>query len=374
MINKELLLQGVKSYLSASRINSKGSNIKEKIVLIESDDWGAIRTPSLEVLNEFQKKGLDIGNSIYKADALESQDDLELLFDILRKYKGHDERPAKMTANAIMANPDFDKIKNSNFTEFHYERFTETFKKYPKHANNLEIWKQGQTEGIFQPQLHGREHLNYKRWLKVLQSNNEAAHFCFNLGATYSGKEDYSFMEAYDWDTLDDIPEQKKVIQDAATIFKETFGFESKSFIAPCYNWDPLIEDVLHQIGVKWIQGTRSQLSPTGVFDSYLPIRHQFGEINSLGLKYNVRNCIFEPTMYPSRDWVNSCLAQISSAFHWNKPAVICSHRINFIGFIDEKNRDRGLRDLDNLLKRIVKKWPEVKFISTDELDKLTLK
>jgi len=78
--------------------------------------------------------------------------------------------------------------------------------------------------------------------------------------------------------------------------------------------------------------------------------------------------------MNPNRDWVNSCLAQISSAFHWNKPAVICSHRINYIGFIDEKNRDRGLRDLNLLLKKIIQKWPEVKFISTDELDKLTLK
>jgi hypothetical protein len=374
MINKELLLQGIKSYLSATKINRKGSSIKEKIVLIESDDWGAIRTPSLGALNEFQNKGLDIANSIYKADALESQDDLELLFDVLSKYKGDDGLPAKMTANAIMANPDFEKIRNSNFTEFHYERFTETFKKYPKHSNNLEIWKQGKKQGVFQPQLHGREHLNYKRWLKVLQSKNEAAHFCFNLGATYSGKQDYSFMEAYDWDTPDDIPEQKIVIQDAANIFKETFGYVSKSFIAPCYNWDPLIENVLKDSGVDWIQGMKSQLSPTGVFDCYLPIKHNFADSNELGLKYNVRNCIFEPSMNPNRDWVNSCLAQISSSFHWNKPAVICSHRINYIGFIDEKNRDRGLRDLNLLLKKIVKKWPEVKFISTDELDKLILK
>jgi hypothetical protein len=373
MINKELLFQCVKSYLSATKINRKGCAIKEKIVIIESDDWGAIRTPSLDALNEFQKKGLDLGNSIYKADALESKDDLELLFDVLSKYKGGDGLPAKMTANAIMANPDFDKIRNSNFTEFHYERFTETFRKYPKHANNLEIWKQGQKQGVFQPQLHGREHLNYKRWLKVLQSNNEAAHFCFNLGATYSGNQDYSFMEAYDWDTPEDIPEQKKVIQDAATIFKETFGYASKSFIAPCYNWDPLIEDVLKDIGVDWIQGLKSQLAPTGVFDCYLPIKHDFGDTNKLGMKYNVRNCILEPTMNPNRDWVNSCMAQISSAFHWNKPAVICSHRINYIGFIDEKNRDRGLRDLDNLLKKIVQKWPEVKFISTDELDRFLL-
>jgi hypothetical protein len=73
--------------------------------------------------------------------------------------------------------------------------------------------------------------------------------------------------------------------------------------------------------------------------------------------------------MLPSKNWVDSCLAQIQTAFLFSKPAVICSHRINFIGFINEKNRVRGLQDLDNLLKKIVKKWPDVIFISTDQLD-----
>ncbi len=121
-----------------------------------------------------------------------------------------------------MGNPDFDKIRASNFTEFHYEKFTETFKKYPNHANNLNLWQQGKSNGIFQPQFHGREHLNYKRWLRVLQQQNEAALYCFDWNATYSGKTDYSFMEAYDWDTKEDIPEQIKVIEEGLKIFKDT--------------------------------------------------------------------------------------------------------------------------------------------------------
>ncbi len=373
MKNKSQIIQAIKSYLAASKTNAKGKSIKEKIVIIESDDWGAIRTPSIEAVRAFQKKGLEIGNSIYKVDALESQDDLELLFEVLSKHKGSDGMQAKLTANAIMANPDFDKIRASNFTEFHYEKFTETFKKYPNHANNLDLWLQGKAAGIFQPQFHGREHLQYKRWLRVLQQKNEAALFCFDWKATYSGIADYSFMEAYDWDTKADIPEQKKVIEEGLQIFAATFQETSKSFIAPCYNWDPLIEVVLKENGVAWIQGMRSQLIPTGTFSKYLPLSHRFGETNALGLRYNVRNCIFEPSMNPNRDWVNSCLAQISSAFHWNKPAVICSHRINYVGFINEKNRDRGLQDLDLLLKTIVKKWPEVQFISTDELSKYNI-
>ena len=369
MKTKSQIIQALKSYLAASKMNAKGKSVSEKIVIIESDDWGAIRTPSAEAVKAFQKKGLDLGNSIYKMDALESEQDLELLFEVLSKHKGADGKPAKLTANAIMANPDFDKIKASDFREFHYEKFTETFKKYPQHSNNLALWLQGKSNGIFEPQFHGREHLNYKRWLRVLQQKNEAALFCFDWNATYSGESDYSFMEAYDWDTPEDIQEQQAVIADGLQIFRETFGETSKSFIAPCYNWDPLIEPVLKQNGIEWVQGIQSQLAPTGTFNKYQPIKHHFGETNALGLKYNVRNCIFEPSMNPGRDWVNSCLAQVSSAFQWNKPAVICAHRINFVGYIDPKNRERGLRDLDALLKAITKKWPDAKFISTNQLN-----
>lgn len=368
------MLKSFKSYLAATDINRKGKSIKEKIVIIESDDWGAIRTPSKEVLIDFEKKGLDISNSIYKVDALENQDDLELLFEVLIKHKGSDGKPAKFTANAIMGNPDFKKIRESDFKEFHYEKFTDTFKNNSKTENNLKLWLEGKSDGVFQPQFHGREHLHYKRWLKVLQDKNEAAHFCFDRNATYSGKADYSFMEAYDWDSPNDIEEQKSVIQDGLTIFKKTFGTTSKSFIAPCYNWDSRIETVLKENGVEWIQGIRSQLVPTGKFDNYAPLIHSFGEKNKLGLHYNIRNSFFEPSMNHKKDWVSGCLAQISSAFHWNKPAVICSHRINFIGAIDDKNRTRGLNDLDQLLKTIIKKWPDAKFVSTDELGNCNLK
>jgi hypothetical protein len=174
-------------------------------------------------------------------------------------------------------------------------------------------------------------------------------------------------MESYDWDNPSEIENHKIIIADGLRLFKEIFGFESKSFIAPCYNWDSKLEAFLADQNIEWIQGLRSQLQPTGTFDNYQLKKHSFGQKNN-GVKYNIRNCFFEPSMLPSKNWVDSCLAQIQSAFLFSKPAVICSHRINFIGFINEKNRDRGLKDLDQLLQQVLKKWPDVKFISTDQL------
>lgn len=359
----------LKSFAAAADINRKGKSVKEKLLIIESDDWGAIRTPSKETLDYFQQKGFDIANSIYKNDALESEDDLEKLFEILNKYKGGDGKPAVMTANSIMANPDFEKIQASDFQQYHWEPFTATFKRYPKHQNNLNLWKQGNKEGVFRPQFHGREHLNINRWMKALQSKEDAIMTSFAQQTTYSGKEDYSFMESYDWDVPEDVNQHKTIIAQGLKTFEEILGFQSKSFIAPCYNWDTRLEPFLAEKGIEWIQGLRPQLQPTGVFNQYQPIRHSFGQRQN-GLRFNVRNCFFEPSMLPQKDWVNSCMAQIQAAFLFSKPAVICSHRINFIGFINPKNGERGLSDLNQLLKAVVKKWPEVKFISTDELSK----
>jgi hypothetical protein len=60
--------------------------------------------------------------------------------------------------------------------------------------------------------------------------------------------------------------------------------------------------------------------------------------------------------------------SEINLAFKFNKPAVINTHRVNFIGGIEEKNRDLGLKKLNILLCQIVKKWPDVKFMNSAQL------
>lgn len=361
----------LKSTLGSVRANFKGKKLRNKFVILESDDWGAIRTPSKEALNAFEKQGLDLTKSIYKYDALASEEDLHRLFDLLSSIRGYDGNPAVITANAIMANPDFEKIKESGFKEYLFEPFYVTFNNYPAHSNNLDIWKKGIEEKVFMPQFHGREHLNVKRWLKALQDGNKAARFCFEWKATYSGKDDYSFMEAFDWDNDSEIDAQKNIIRQGLDIFENTFGFKSTSFIAPCYTWDPRIENVLSENGINTIQGIRKQLAPTGLFGQYNYIPHYFGEKNKFGAMYSTRNVFFEPSNNKKYDWVNNCLAQIQMAFLMGKPAIISTHRINYVGFINTDNRDFGLLSLNNLLKQVVKNWPEVQFISSNQLNQL---
>ena len=54
-----------------------GWHTKRHIVIIESDDWGAIRMPSKEVYDEFLKRGVQVDKDPYcRYDGLATKQDL----------------------------------------------------------------------------------------------------------------------------------------------------------------------------------------------------------------------------------------------------------------------------------------------------------
>ncbi len=61
-------------------------------------------------------------------------------------------------------------------------------------------------------------------------------------------------------------------------------------------------------------------------------------------------------------------LKTIERAFRWHKPAIISSHRVNFVGFLNPQQREHGLDLLDKFLAEIIKRWPDVEFMSSVEL------
>ena len=362
----------VKTRIIRNLKNIPGRRTKKKIVVFESDDWGSIRMPSIETYNTFILKGFPIKTSIFnRLDTLESNDDLNQLFEVLNSHKDSTRRAAVITANTIIANPDYEKIKNTKFETYHYELFTKTLEHYPSHNQVINLYQEGIKNRIFHPQFHGREHLQVNRWMKALQSGRSELMFTFENGTTFSGKDDYNFMEAFDWDKPEEVNEHKEIIFDGLRIFKEIFGYNSKSFIAPCTTWSPEIEQGMIQQGVEYIQGSLFQSIPRGGFENYKRKLHILGEKNKYGQLFLIRNCAFEPSIIHKSNWVEYTLKAIETAFYWHKPAIISTHRVNFIGSLDEQNRIKNLKLFDELLGKIIKKWPEVEFMTSDELGDL---
>ena len=225
---------------------------------------------------------------------------------------------------------------------------------------------------MFHPQFHGREHVNVVRWIEALKKRTPEIMFTFDNNTTFSGDGDYNFMEVLDYNTPDDLFQMKESLKEGLDLFENIFGFRSKSFIPPCYAWDSEVEETLAKNGVKYIQGLFVQSVPTGTFEVYKNKYHFLGNKNKHGQYYLVRNCFFEPSLAENNsNPVEECLRRINIAFNWNKPAIISSHRINFMGSLDPKNREVNLKLLDSLLKKIIKRWPDVEFMTSDQLGDL---
>lgn len=343
-------------------------------MVIESDDWGAIRTPSLDVIKQLRRSDFDIDHSHYiHNDSLASEKDLALLFRVLKSVKDSNGRRPVFTANTILANPDFNKIKNSGLTEYHFEWFTESLKRYPQHQNSFELWLKGYNDGVFFPQLHGREHLQVQRWMRDLQFGNPATLKAFKngyygLGPLNSTNIELSYLPAFDFGQKEELKFIAESICEASSKFKELFGYTSISSVAPNYVWNFDIEKIFYSCGIRYIQSGRAQILPKIDRSKKRYIRHYIGERNSLNQIYLIRNCSFEPSSDRNIDWVDKCMKEIRTSFLWKKPAIIESHRVNYIGYLNEENRDRSLKLLNKLLNKVVEEWPEIEFMTSDQL------
>jgi len=365
-------LKNIKSAIAWNAINIPGWRTRRKIVIIESDDWGSIRMPSREVYSKFISSGFNLTDTAYnRIDTLESNEDLTMLFDVLRSFRDCNGRYPALTANTIVGNPDFGRIKDSDFSSFYYEPVTETLKRYPGRDKVEELWKYGNQEGFFHPQFHGREHVNIPRWLKALRKKSPAIMLAFERETTFSGDGDYNFMEVLDSNDRNELAIMHESLEEGLNLFNSLFGYHSKSFIPPCYAWNSEIEETLGENGVRYIQGLISQSVPTGHFDQYRRKYHFLGSRNQHGQYFLMRNCFFEPSLSQLADPVGECLRRINIAFKWNKPATICTHRINFMGTLEQKNREVNLVLFRELLERLLKEWPDVEFMTSDQLGDL---
>lgn len=357
-----------------SVLNKIGYKTDRKIIVFESDDWGSIRMPSREVYEKSLKKGYRVDlNPFDKYDSLENEDDLMFLFDTLSKFKDINGNHPQITANSLVANPDFDKIIKSRNTEYFIETVDNTFASYPKHKNSMNLWHEGEKKGVFCLQYHGREHFNKFMFMDALKNNKEEAIWALNnkMGGSIEliGDNKNHYVTASSFVSKEQMKEGIKMIQEGIQLFKNLHSKDSKSYIGTNYMWPIEFEKILYHEGVQYIQGMPIQRTPQSNKIFRNRIYHYLGERNLLNQIYLIRNCKFEPTS--TKNSLDKCLFQIENAFKNNKPAIISTHRFNYIGNIFEENRDNNLLILKNLLSNIVKKWPDVEFMNSVQIGEL---
>lgn len=352
---------------------------RRRLLVIESDDWGMIRMASREAFKRLQARGYAVHECPYNTfDTLEAADDLEALTDTLLGFRDQRQRPPVLTANMVMGSPDFAAIRDAGFREFHVTPVWETL---PNHGRESAIaaYRQAREAGVLRPQLHGRDHVAVGRWLEALQRREQRFVDAFDEGMFTVHPGGVTNCRRDLLDALGCAPNDP-AFADLATALKQAqewfvafWGVPSSSFIAPCYTWHEALEPALSELGVRFLQGSRVQRAPRSA--PHVGIdrkRHTTGQRNARGQRYIVRNVSLEPSIEGNEDrCLDHALVEVASAFHHRTPAIVSSHRLNYIGGLNESNRDRGLRVLAAFLKAVQRHWPDVEFVSTDELGQL---
>ena len=366
-----MVIQNIKNILTQNAKNVIGWKTKRKIVVISVDDYGNVRLDSKKARENMDKAGLRVFSRFDQYDSLENEEDLLLLYDTLSSVKDKYGKHAVFTPFAMPVNIDFEKVIASEFQEYHYELLPETHKKLKGYENVYDLWKEGISKGLMAPQFHGREHLNIKVFMEnLLQKDRNTIESLKNRSYTSIPNDRYrtiSITAAFEFDKFEENKVFDPIIKDGLNAFEKVYGYRAIHFNSPGGREHPVIHQALFDSGIRYLDTPWIKQEHQGG-GNYKRVLNYTGKRNHLGQTYMVRNCVFEPTEDRGIDWVSFGLKQIEAAFYWNRPAVISSHRVNFSGNIAPENRALGLKSLRNLLQAIVKKWPDVEFMSANEL------
>ena len=357
-------------------INQLGWSSTHPVVVIESDDWGMVRMASKPAQERLRDKGYPVDQCPYnRFDGPESVEDLTALSETLSAYSGADGSPAVMTVNIIMANPDFERIRESGFSCYHYVTLEQGLKDSGR-EDVLDAYRAAIEQGVLWPQLHGREHIAVSRWMTALRENMPGFRDAFDEGMSSVPTDPTmsSHRDCLDW--LGSAPGDQGFdhlagsIRDAQHLFEACWGRPSESFMAPCYTWHPQLESVCAEVGIQYGQGSRVQrVPPPGQTGAIKRRRHFTGQKNAHGQRYLVRNVDLEPSAHgDAEQCLAKALEQTEAALRHRTPAIVSSHRLNYIGSLEPDNRDRGLDVLNRYLAAVIARWPDVVFMSSNAL------
>jgi hypothetical protein len=327
---------------------------QEPVVVIESDDWGLERKPCHSLLANAGEL------SDWAFERTETSEDLEKLFEVLARRPDRYGRPACMTANFVMSNPDYEAIESSGFRDYHHVPLDVSCppERKAKYADGL-------AKAAFVPQYHGLRHFHPAPLLTDLASDAPRARDLFGFGAAtglamvkghlWRYHSEYQHCRAAQLDSSETI---RSTLDVGLAAFERFFGFRSESTIPPHYLVPESLPSALQQAGIAFLQGANYQMR-----DAEGRRTVSSGALGSKcgGLVLLSRNTKLEPRP-GRRESVEQALEAAHYLFDSHVPVILDTHRINYTG----QFREDSLKALDSWLSGIAPRNPI--FLSSPEL------
>ncbi|HZW58571.1 MAG TPA: hypothetical protein VFF30_19955 [Nitrososphaerales archaeon] len=343
-------------------------------VVFESDDWGFCgenKNPSsserLARLG-YELRGKGSGDSYY--NTLEKTEDLENLYEVLSSFSDGLGRHPVFTANFVVTNPDFERIKAGNFSEYHTIPISLGFPKSWDSGKSLrQTWRSGIEKKVWMPEFHGYSHFNYQNWLKGLRKGDKKLRDFFEEEMIASSR-DYPTLSEYVTNpgtgTFASRKEQSSTVSRGCEIFRFTFGYPARSTIPPSDIWNIDTEMAFLHSNLHYVQSERTRYSSAlGLFR--IDFASTFNIVKSAILLLGPLTKLYRNVRLELNDDESEVLETSNYLFKIGSPVVVGTHRVNYVSGIDRNLAERGRKKLRTYLKAISEDSRTV-FMTSSEL------
>jgi hypothetical protein len=330
---------------------------RARAVVFESDDWGLCGfVPDREALKGLDRERL-AGRLIesYWETTLEDSTTVAVLSRLLASHRGTDGLPPALQANYILcsleylpggeqAGPGEGAWRDHDLPDL------------PAAYARPGLWEAvaaGRRLGVWRPELHGAYHYDPERRRMSVAADEEARRAAAQGVLPFPGSD--RAWELGPWRGEAVLATE---LEHSLAVFQHLFGRPPVSVMAPDYVWDSACERRWVARGLRVIQGKREQRDPQrrgGRLRQRLEkvLERAWARIRYPDRTYLERNCRFEPVQSADAESAATrCLEEIRDAWRRGEPAVVETHRLNFV-HLDPAEREQGQAALAELLRAL---------------------
>ena len=240
-----------------------GFHFDRPLVLLQSDDWGRVGLRDQQGLEQLRSAGLALGERPYDFYTLETVGDLAALRAALGKHRDSAGRHPSVQMNFILANLDFAKMSGEGFRQIHLLPLAESLPVGWNRPGLIAAYREGISEGLFHPALHGTTHFcrpAVERSLEkagdrvaILRTLWEAGTPYIHWRMPWIGYEYWDPEQATD-DRFLTAEAQRELIGQAVGAFAKLFSALPRSACAPGYRANDDTHRAWAQHGVRVAQ------------------------------------------------------------------------------------------------------------------------
>jgi hypothetical protein len=307
---------------------------RHRAVILGSDDWGmGAWAPDRVAYLRHLERGFMQNN--WSKGTLEGPEDMRRLFGLLSSFHGADGRVAFFQPNYVVALPDYEAISEDGFTRYYDMGLAGPLPSRWQRGDIIGAAREGMEMGVWYPQYHARaHHFSPKRWVRLLKEGNRDVIESF---------ED----EMYVWEVTrervkeyaDMTPlEQVQWVAKGIDYFQEAFGRRPQTVTNG---------DVLPGVAEAWVA---NGLRVANIFRKV-----GFYHDPLTGLCYSSNNTYLD-LMLIERErrpgYLDRASEDAAAAWERNEPAVVVTHRTNYVSF-DQEDVEINLGYLSEFLSRM---------------------